>query len=66
MHVFGFRLSEKRTTQNYYSYSVFTQHYFARGGGAINSICLRKGRMTAVPTTTLKDDDVNDDEMKKK
>ena len=39
---------------------------FARGGGATNSTCPRKGRMTAtVPTTTTKDDsDVN--EMKKK
>ena len=39
---------------------------FARGGGATNSTCLRKGRMTATaPTTTTKDDsDVN--EMKKK
>ena len=38
---------------------------FARGGGATNSTCLRKGRMTdTVPTTTKDDSDVN--EMKKK
>ena len=59
-------VGRKNNTKLLLVLGVYTHYSFARGGGATNSTCLRKGRMTAtVPTTTTKDDsDVN--EMKKK